>query len=135
MSDAEKHLAGWLPQYQGDLALWGQDKEKARRFYRDSLSEFRRRPEEGGVFLALSGLSATEEAERASRLHGAAQVLGETDERVSRLLKSHGQQQQMYENAVAVSRAALGDEAFTAAMETGRAMTWEQAMEYALSAA
>ena len=52
-----------------------------------------------GVFLALSGLAATEEAERSACRHGVAQALHQTDERVSRILKPHERQRQMYENA------------------------------------
>jgi tetratricopeptide (TPR) repeat protein len=37
-----------------------------------------------------------------------------------------------YERAVAAARAALGDEAFAAAWAEGRAMSWQQAIAYAL---
>jgi hypothetical protein len=38
----------------------------------------------------------------------------------------------MYETAVAASRVALGDALFTAASDTGEAMTLDRAVEYAL---
>ncbi len=132
--DEENHLVGWLQQYQGDVALGCQDQGKARLFYRNSLRLFWGQQDMAGVFLALSGLSATEEAERSERLQGATQALSQTDERVSRILKPHERQRQMYESAVAASRVALGEASFTAAWDAGRAMTLEQAGEYTLSA-
>ena len=124
---------GWLRQYQGDTALGYHDKDTARLFYRDSLRVFWERQDMAGVFLALSGLSATEETERSARLHGAVIALSQTDARVSRILKPHERQRQMYENAATASRVALGEAVFTIAFEAGRAMTLEQAGEFALS--
>ena len=132
--DERDFLDVWVQQYQGDLALGRQERGEARLFYRNSLLLFRRQQDMAGVFLALSGLSATEEAERSARLYGAAQALSQTDERISRILKPHERQERMYEAGVAASRVALGEASFTAACDAGRAMTVERAVEYALSA-
>lgn len=132
VSEEEDDLAGWLRQYQGNVALGCQEKNKARLFYRSSLCLFWKRQDMAGIFLALSGLSATEEAERSARLHGAAQALSQTEERVRRILKPHERQRQMYENEAAVSRIALGEASFAATWDAGYAMTLEQAVEYAL---
>ncbi|MBC8140206.1 MAG: adenylate/guanylate cyclase domain-containing protein [Armatimonadetes bacterium] len=125
---------GWIQQYQGDVALGGQDKNKARPFYQNSLRLFWEQQDMAGVFLALSGLSATEEAERSVCLHGAAQALCQREEAVRRVLTAHGRQQQMYENVVAAYRAALGDASFAVAYGTGATMTLESTVKYALEA-
>ena len=41
---------------------------------------------------------------------------------------------QRQDRAIAEARTALGEVAFAAAWEAGRALTWEQAVEYALAA-
>ncbi|HVK02196.1 MAG TPA: tetratricopeptide repeat protein [Armatimonadaceae bacterium] len=124
---------GWLQQYRGDVALARQDRDKSRLFYRNSLRLFWKQRDRAGVFLALSGLSATaEEPERSARLHGAADALSRAEEPVRRILKSHARQRQMYESAVAASRVALGDASFAAARDAGEAMPLDAAVEYAL---
>jgi hypothetical protein len=40
--------------------------------------------------------------------------------------------QEEYEHELSAIRAALGEEAFAAAWEAGRALSWEQAIAYAL---
>ena len=133
VSNEQDFLDAWRQQYQGDVALSRQGRGEARLSYRNSLRLFRGLQDVAGVFLALSGLSATEEAERSARLHGAAQALSQADARVSRVLKPHERQLRLYEGAVAESRASLGEAPFTAACDAGQAMTAEQAVEYALT--
>ena len=65
---------------------------------------------------------------RAARLAGAAQAAREG---ISAILPP--KQRRTHEKTVAAARAALGEDAFTDAWNAGRAMTMEQAVEYALS--
>lgn len=50
-------------------------------------------------------------------------------------LAMHGSQRVAYERTVAATRVALGEERFAATWARGKAMTTEQAVEHALSAA
>ena len=65
---------------------------------------------------------------RAARLAGAAQAVREG---MSAILPP--KQRRTHEQTVAAARAALGEDAFTEAWDAGRAMTLEQAAEYALA--
>jgi len=71
--------------------------------------------------------AADGEADRAARLFGAAQALRE---KMGIPLEPSDRAE--YERTVAAARAALGDEAFAAAWAEGRAMSWQEAMVYAL---
>ncbi len=74
--------------------------------------------------------SATGQSEQAARLFGAAEVLRET-------VGWHPAppDQAYHDRCVASARAGLGETAFAAAWEEGRAMTLEQAVEHALASA
>jgi predicted ATPase len=72
--------------------------------------------------------SATGHYERAARLFGAAEVLRET---VGWVPDPHDQAD--HDQYVASARAGLAETAFAAAWDEGRAMTLEQAIEYALA--
>jgi non-specific serine/threonine protein kinase len=65
-------------------------------------------------------------AERAARLFGASQALREPMRRPSKIAV------EVYAGHVARLRDTLGEAAFTAAWEAGRALTWQQAADYAL---
>jgi tetratricopeptide (TPR) repeat protein len=84
------------------------------------------------IFLeAVASLAVAQgEAERAARLYGAAERSRET--KGTPLTPSERKE---YERSVAAARAALGEESFAAAWSEGRAMTLEQAIEYALTGA
>jgi len=85
----------------------------------------------GGVSLMAIALAWV--AHRRSDNLRAARLLGAADAimAVSRRLRLP-EDQQDYDSHVALVRAALGEEAFSAAWSEGRAMTLEQAIEYAL---
>jgi tetratricopeptide (TPR) repeat protein len=76
----------------------------------------------------LAGLAGRQgQCERAARLLGAAEALYATLGRTLPIASAPE-----YERTVAASRAALGEEAFTAAWQEGRALTPDQAADYAL---
>ncbi len=84
---------------------------------------------------SLEGLAAVASAKghyaQAARLFGAAEVLGE----VLGLHHMRASDRAHYDESVAFARAALGDGDFGAAWAEGRALTLEQAIEYALKEA
>jgi hypothetical protein len=71
--------------------------------------------------------SAKGQRDRAARLFGAAELLRET-------LGYHASDQADHDKYVASARAGVAETAFAAAWAEGRAMTLEQAIEYALAA-
>lgn len=106
---------------QGDPAL-------ARTLYAESVSSQRELGDRRGAASSLEGLAAVmlaqEEVRHAVRLWGTAQALRE----------SIGSPQPLnarasYVQQVEQARFALGEAAFAAAWEEGRALTWEQAVD------
>lgn len=83
---------------------------------------------EGLAHLATAEEQHQECAGRAAHLFGAAEALRESIN-----LPVSQDEQGQYEQNVAVARAALSQSAFAAAWNAGRAMTWEQAVAYALN--
>ncbi len=83
------------------------------------------------LFLAINALGVLaveqKQTQRAARLFG---VLDTRFGLMKNTLSLAARDQ--YEQALADARAALGDDAFTAAWEAGRAMSLEQAVQYAL---
>ncbi len=67
------------------------------------------------------------QSERAAGLWGAAEALLEE---IALPLYRHRWEE--FERQIAFAKDTLGEEAFAAAWEAGRAMTWEQAVAYAL---
>ena len=115
---------GSVAYYQGDYA-------SARGYHEESLTIRREIGDRQGIAKSLeafAGLAADQEnPERAARLWGAAEALRE--EIGSPLAPND---REAYEREVAQARQVLGEAAFAAAWEEGRAMTMEQAVEYAL---
>jgi hypothetical protein len=70
------------------------------------------------------------EAERSARLFGAAEGLLQAVE--APVYDYYKPNRSLYERTKAVVRSRLGESAFEEAWEQGRAMTFEQAVEYAL---
>lgn len=81
-------------------------------------------------FFGLAGVATSRtQPARAARLWGAAEAMGETSGiQLSPLARSHTN----YDGYLAAARAGLDEAAFTAAWAEGRAITPEQAVEYAL---
>ena len=115
----------------GDAASALGDLERARDCYCQSLNMRRDLDDRDGVRWTLHSLGFLAlrmgAHERAARVLGAAAPL---DEGLGAMLGS--QRQALYEGNIAVLRETLGAAAFAAAWAAGRAMAYEQAVEYAL---
>ena len=117
---------GFVAQRQGDYAA-------ARALHMESLTIYREQGDQRGVagsLLALGEVALGQgQLVRAAQMFGAAAFLRET---IGASLVPADQQDA--DRHTASVRAALGKEAFQAAWAEGRAMTWQQTAEYALSA-
>ncbi len=109
------------------------DNERATRLLEESLTISVEIGDEGNVAYCLEGLAAIaadeDELERAARLWGAAEALLENAEV---LTSPHVPDRSLHQRQVADARARLEPEAWQKAWAQGRAMTLEQAVEYAL---
>jgi tetratricopeptide (TPR) repeat protein len=107
------------------------DYEEARALYRESLGIFRPAGEQRGIAAVLEGLAgiaaADDRAERAARLFGAAEAL-----RAAIATPLAPGERADYDRYVAATHAALGQEAFAAAWEAGRALSLDEAGALAL---
>ena len=114
-----------MAQGQGDLA-------GARALYEESLTISRHLGDQGGIAEGLDGLACVARGQsqlsRAARLGGAASALRE-----SIGSPQTPAEQETTDKTMGAVREALGGGAFAAAWDAGRAMSWEQAVEYALS--
>lgn len=115
----------------GNLTLKEGQLEAAKNLYRQSLAIWKASGDNPGAAFTLAGLvqAASEEgqAERAAHLLGAVNSLAEdVPARWPWYMRAD------YERDLTDTRAALGDEAFAAAWAEGRAMTLDQAVDYAL---
>src|SRR5262245_52946004 len=120
----------WL----GELALLQGNAERATLFDTESLRLARTLRAPWLFSLSLRGLAgaAAEQgrAQRAARLLGAEQAIREPIG-----LGMTRSQRVIYERTVLATRAALGEDTFTKILAEGEAMTTEQSVDYALSAA
>ena len=126
----EKEGMGWALCGMGDVALSQGDHAKAKALHAKGLILFREVDLRPGILAGLARLAevawAYRHPTRAARLIGAEEVLREG------LGGRHRVGRPGYLRVVAEVRGALGEEAFAAAWAKGRAMTLEQAIEYAL---
>src|SRR5262249_10332795 len=103
----------------------------ARAMHEESLSLFRELSDRKGGADRARGLTAVmltqAEVSKAVRLWGAVDALRES---IGAPLSPRGREQQ--DREIAQARLALGADAFAAAWEEGRGLTWEQAVSYAL---
>ena len=109
------------------------DYDKASLLIRENLRIARESDYKLGIQYSLLGLglvaAAREQPARAARLWGAVEAMEEAfGITITPLARSHTD----YEGHLAASRSRLGEEAFAAAWSEGRAMTLEEAVEYAL---
>jgi non-specific serine/threonine protein kinase len=111
------------------------DHERAAQLYVEGLKLAVEMGDKANAAYCLEGLagliSERGEPERAARLFGASEALLET---VGAPRYVQAQARALYERAVEALSSRLGEEAFGAVWSEGRAMTPEQAVEYALSA-
>lgn len=104
----------------------------ARAFSQESLTLYRELKYKKGIAYALEGspslAHAEEQMERGARLFGAAHALREA-------IRTHLTPAEREENdqRIAFVRETLGEDAFTADWDAGRAMTLDEAVEYALT--
>lgn len=117
----------------GRVALADGNMEAARKHLEESLAIVSRSEALQDTAYTVEELAALAQALgdplRSARLAGAAQTVREAT--------SHAlppDQKETHERTLAAARAALSEEAFIAAWNAGRAMTLEQAVEYALEA-
>jgi predicted ATPase/DNA-binding CsgD family transcriptional regulator len=117
---------------QGEVALRQGEHGEATARYGEALALFRSLRDPRLIAITLDGLARTAAARgqpaRATRLFGAAEA---ARERIGTLVDAP--ERPVYDTAVAGVRARLGETAFTAAWAEGRAMSLEQAMDYALA--
>jgi non-specific serine/threonine protein kinase len=120
----------------GITAMGQGDPERAAALLKEALRPFWELKDKPGMAFSLLGLggaaSFQRQAARAARLWGAAEALRET---IGFTLSSYDRSHYDYEGGVASARSRLGEEAWTQVWQEGRAMTPEQAVEYALSGA
>ena len=121
------HNLGFVALNQGNYA-------EARALHGESLALFRQLGNQQGIAYSLEGMAGVAQRQsqpsRTARLGGAAAALRES---IGCPL-SPAEQEEM-DKQIAAGRTALGEEAFAAAWDAGRAMTPEQAVEYALAGA
>jgi tetratricopeptide (TPR) repeat protein len=122
-----------MQQSLGDVALRRGDCLRAAALYKESLILQRGVGDKPGITRCLEGLAAVACARRhygeGTRILGAAEALRE-----STGFQPAPFEQADHDHLVVSVRAALGESAFAAAWAEGRAMTLEQAIEYALEA-
>jgi hypothetical protein len=110
------------------------DYQNATVFLTESLNMFREVGSKQGIIECLGGFAevadGNDQPERAVRLLGAAQALLGT---IGARFETHDRVE--FESLVNAARAALNDATFAAAWAEGRAMTLEQAIDYALRGA
>jgi hypothetical protein len=115
------------------IALAEGDNERAARLFEEGLTLSAEVGEANNVALCLEGLGAIaaseERLERAARLWGAAEVILEPIEVIA---YPYATDRSLHDRRVAAARERLDQETWTRAWEEGRAMTTEQAIEYAL---
>jgi tetratricopeptide (TPR) repeat protein len=122
------HVLGLLGHVERDAG----DYARASAFYRESLLLRRERGDMVTTAQSLEDLAALAgrqgQYERAVQLLGAAEALAAPTGHTLPIAVA-----EEYERTVAAARAALSEEAFSAAWEAGRALTLEQAVAYALT--
>ena len=113
---------------------WASDEhERAARYLRESLAMAFELVDKLGCAYCMQGLAAVAEMRgeprRVARLIGAAEALLEA---AGLILYLHARDGETHQRAADAARERLGEEAWTAAWNEGRAMSFEEAVEYAL---
>jgi predicted ATPase/DNA-binding CsgD family transcriptional regulator len=118
----------------GIIALELGDPERAEALYGENMRLLQGLGDKTGISYVLRGMACTAslrgDAARASRLWGAAEAVSQT---IGLPLSPFDRTHPDYEGLLASARSRLGDEAvWEAALEEGKAMSQEEAVEYAL---
>ncbi len=115
----------------GHVACFEGDYVQARSVYTRGMSDLKEPGNPWGIFYFLEAFGRLALAEgqpvRATRLLGAVERLGES---IGTALAPAEHVE--HERCLALARAALGESAFAAAWAAGQAMTWDEAVAYAL---
>ncbi len=118
----------------GVIALERGDAERAAALYEEDMLILRGLRDKTGTAYGLRGVAGAAalrgEPARAAKLWGAEEALRES---IGQPLSHHDRHHPDYENLVAITRSQLAEEAWETAWSEGRAMTPEEATEYALS--
>jgi len=129
-----RNVALCLPSL-GHLMLVFRDFEEAERIFEEGLALERRLKYKTVIFFHLIGLAAVathrDHLRRAAKLYGTSEALREA---AGLSLKPVAKHSYDYEGYLATVRAGLDEPDFDAAWSEGRAMSTEQAIEYALNA-
>jgi predicted ATPase len=135
--DVKFEIAGTLAQ-QGFLALRQGDPTLALRRFKESLPIYRNYPASPWVTRGLAhlliGYAASEQWQVAAQLAGVLASGAPMKDNPAAPQELSGRIAKEYEQAVARTRAALGDVGFDDESDAGRRMTREQAIEFALAA-
>ncbi len=125
--------AAWSLMHLGLVALMQGQAEQSQAMFRESLPCFQAMSDSLGTNYVMLGLAAVavmqDQPAHATRLFGATQVLGEASH--FQLAPGHSA---LYEHYVTQTQGLLDAAAFDAAWAEGRAMTLEQAIDFALAA-
>lgn len=125
-----KQGIAWTVCTLGSVSYAQGDATTGRALFKESLSLFKETEGKIGIATTLQALATAmldDDICFAVSLWGAEQSLRENISLAMPL-----KEQDKYDHQLSQTRAALGEDAFIAAWETGRALTWEQATDYAL---
>jgi predicted ATPase/DNA-binding SARP family transcriptional activator/DNA-binding CsgD family transcriptional regulator len=129
-----RNIATHLPILGMVVLIHDRDFERASKLFEEGLILQRELKYKSAIFFDLMGMAGVSalrrEPARAAKLFGASEALRETIGLAITPLKDSYYD---YESYLATSRAGLSEEEFDAAFSEGRAMTPEEAIEYALS--
>ena len=119
------------------VSLARRDYDGAAVIFEEGISFSEQMRDQANLAYFLEGLAVVagkrEEAERSALLSGAAE--GQLEAVGATVYNYYRPDRSLYERTVSATRSRLGDAAFEQARERGRAMTFEQAVAYALSEA
>ena len=128
----DKYLTAYVLHLRGDVALRQGDLERTAALFAEGLTVASAAAARTEIINCLDGLGLVAckrgDHRRAARSFGAAEALGALSS-----FRRENPEQALHDRHEATTRAVLGDAAFAAAWAEGRAMTLEQAIEYALA--
>jgi non-specific serine/threonine protein kinase len=128
----DRHVTNIALHHLAQIAWASDEHERAARYFREALTIAWELADTVDSAYYMRGLAAVAEARgelrRASRLLGTAEALLEGTGLVTYAHASH----ELHQRVASAARERLGDQAWTVAHDEGRAMTFEEAVAYAL---